>query len=120
MTDRPLKHLEDVLDSIDLIKQYAAGLSLEEYVLDLQARDAVERRFAIISEALDRLKRDDEELYARVGHARQIKSFRNIIVHVYDSVDQEVVWRIIHDDLPRLREEVQVLMNERTRESGDR
>jgi len=112
------KHLEDIRDSADLIGRYTAGLTYEQYVDDLQTRDAVERRFTIIGEALERLKRDAPEVHARIDRVDEIKAFRNIIVHVYHALELKTVWRVIHQELPHLREQVAALLTEVERESG--
>lgn len=34
---------------------------------------------------------------------RAVKSFRNIVAHKYASIDEEVVWEIVENDIPALR-----------------
>ncbi len=74
--------------------------------------DAVERRFAVIGEALNRLKRDAPEVHARISDTGPINAFRNILVHVYDMIDHGIVWKAIKTDLPRLAGEVEQLLEE--------
>ena len=112
MSTEPHKHLSDVIDAIDIIRGYVSGLTFDQYLADLQVRDAVERRFGIIGEALERLRRDAPDLHAQVDRAREIKRFRNIIVHGYDVIDQEIAWRVIETDFPPLREQAQQLLDE--------
>jgi len=63
----------------------------------------VERRFAVIGEALNRLLRDAPEVHATIDHTAEIAAFRNIIIHVYDQLDQVIVWKVIETDLAKLR-----------------
>ncbi|MEM6554135.1 MAG: HepT-like ribonuclease domain-containing protein [Planctomycetota bacterium] len=58
MPPKHLAHLEHIRDSAELIRDYVAGHTLETYLEDRQTRDAVERRFILIGEALNRLRRD--------------------------------------------------------------
>lgn len=46
-----------------------------------------------------------------IEHSRRIVDFRNRIIHGYDSVDDAVVWGILKMHLPKLKEEVENLMN---------
>lgn len=68
MPPRHLAHLKDIVDSAALILAYVQGLDFEAYMADVKVRDAVERRFAVIGEALNRLKRDAPEIHARFNH----------------------------------------------------
>ena len=39
-----------------------------------------------------------------------IVRFCNLLIHAYDNVDDYEVWRVLHDDLPILRQEVAALV----------
>ncbi len=44
-----------------------------------------------------------------INHDRQIIAFRNRIVHAYDSLDNTIVWAILINHLPKLKEEISEL-----------
>ncbi len=44
-------------------------------------------------------------------NARKIVDTRNRIIHGYDSVSDEIIWGIIIRHLPKLKEEISILMN---------
>ena len=75
-------------------------------------RAAVERKFEIIGEALNKLSRLTPELAPRVPHLRRIVGFRNLLIHGYATVDSAQVWRIVHESLPGLREAVSAMLDE--------
>jgi len=69
-----------------------------------KTKSAVERQLAIIGEAIKRIKElDSEEL---INYHKSIIGFRNILVHSYDSIDDEMVWAIIKRHLQPLKNEV--------------
>ncbi|HEX5499297.1 MAG TPA: HepT-like ribonuclease domain-containing protein, partial [Thermomicrobiales bacterium] len=70
-------------------------------------------------EALLRLERTDPPAVALIGNYRKIIGFRNRLVHGYYTTDQEQVWTIIHDFVPRLRLEVDALLMAATRDLSD-
>ena len=47
-----------------------------------------------------------------IGSARQIVGFRNRIVHEYAEVDTEIVWAIVKNEVPRLLEKSEALLEE--------
>lgn len=112
MPPKHLAHLEHIRESIELIERYVAEHTVETYLIDLQTRDAVERRFTIIGEAINRIRRDAPDIHAKIGETAQIAAFRNIIVHVYDQLDHRIVWRVVEQDLPILHEQVVKLLTQ--------
>lgn len=70
----------------------------------------MERKFEIMGEALNRLRRDEPALLSKLRDHRDIISFRNILVHGYDAIDDRIVWSIIEDELDNLKEDVERLL----------
>lgn len=106
------KLLEDVRDAAAFILEITSARTLNTYVSDRLVRQAVERNFEIIGEALGRLGKLDATLTARVGEIPRIIAFRNIIAHGYDVVDHAIVWYVIQQEVPALLERVTALLGE--------
>lgn len=102
------KHLEDIKLCIMELEMLSAGKTLEEYKTQFLLRRAAERDFIIIAEALSRIGQLSSELHARVDSVREIAGFRNIIVHHYSSVDDTYVWRVIHQSVPVLKQQIEL------------
>ena len=105
------KLLEDIRQAGDLIVEFAADRSLDEYRANAMLRSAVERQFEIIGEALNRLSKADPDVASQIRYAPRMIAFRNVLIHGYDVVDDAVVWDIIHVHLPNLQLDVQRLMD---------
>ena len=110
MKDEILKHLYDIREAAMAIKAFVAGRGLDEYSKDELLRSGVERKFEIIGEALNRIRKEDPSLMERIRDHRDIISFRNILVHGYDSIDDRIAWGIIQEDLDRLLEDISNLL----------
>lgn len=94
MKDEVRAHLHDILHAGRAVKAFVAGRTFEDYGSDELLRSAVERKFEIMGEALSRIGRDDPALLAHIRDYRSIISFRNILVHGYDAIDERIVWSV--------------------------
>jgi len=105
-------HLHDIIQAADAIKQFAAGKTFDDYSSDDILRSAIERKCEIIGEALNRIRRDDADVLEQIRNHREIISFRNILAHGYDSIDDQIVWDVIGDDLDALRLDTRSLIQQ--------
>ena len=106
------KLLEDIRQAAEAIGEFTADQTLQDYASNAMLRSGVERQFEIIGEALNRLSKLDSATAVRIGDYQRIISFRNILIHGYDLVDDNLVWEVIQDKLPTLRRQVQTLLDE--------
>ena len=102
----PILLLEDIIESIQKIKIYTSGLSLDDFLKDDKTIDAVIRNFEIIGEASNRIPDEIRDKFQLVNWHR-IRGFRNRIVHDYMGIDYEIVWEIIEKDLEELKNKIQ-------------
>src|SRR5947199_4859683 len=96
------KLLYDVWEAATLVESFVEKRSFDDYVRDPMLRSAIERQFEIMGEALSRLAKVDPEVAAQVGDYRRIIAFRNVLIHGYDVVLNDVVWSIIEERLSPL------------------
>jgi uncharacterized protein with HEPN domain len=108
------KYLEDIRQAAALLARFAQGKSFSDYCADPLLRAGVERQFEIIGEALNRISRIDSSTIEAITEHRRIISFRNVLIHGYDAIDDNVVWDILETKLPTLRQEVDRLLSEQT------
>lgn len=106
------KWLDDIRDAATYIASATAGKTVDSLATDRTLRQAIERNFEIIGEAMSRISRCDPATIERLTDHRRIIAFRNILIHGYDSIDVEIVWDVIQYGLPKLLAEVQQLLGE--------
>lgn len=104
--------LFDMLEAARLINRFTERRSFGDYVGDPMLRSAVERQFEIIGEALNKLSKVDPALASQVPEFRQVISFRNVLIHGYATVQDEVVWGVVETRLPILLETFEQLLGE--------
>ena len=93
------KHLEDVRQAVELVQNFTVGKDFQDYSANAMLRSAVEWQIEIIGEALNRLDKSDPATSAQISEKSQIVAFRNVLIHGYDKVDNQVVWNIVDQNL---------------------
>ena len=105
-----------LLDDIDRagadIERFTKGMDSGSYAGDTLTQAAVERKFEIIGEALNRLRKSYPEIAGRIPRHRRIIDFRNLLIRGYSSVVPERVWGFVTDNLPKLRGIVREILAE--------
>ena len=105
------KYLFDIQRAIALLVEFTAGKTFEDYSLDAMRRAAVEREFEIIGEALTQLVKIDASTANSISEHRRIIAFRNILIHGYAEVADQLVWDVVETKLPVLSREIAALLD---------
>lgn len=103
-----LPYLGHIADSIAAIESYVAS-GRNAFMKERLIQDAVIRNFEIIGEAANRLSAPTREGSEEAW--RKVIAFRNRLIHGYWSIDLVLVWDVIKNDLPKLKQEVARLPN---------
>jgi uncharacterized protein with HEPN domain len=110
MSERDIPSLlQDILEAIGNIKDFTRDITFDAYLSDLKTKHAVERNFSIIGEAVARIDTSFRNKHPSVNW-REVKDFRNIIVHDYFGIDDAIVWDIIHLNLDQLEKDIVVIV----------
>lgn len=104
MRHEPKKLVEDISRAIDEVATFCAGKSFCDIENDRQLQLVVERELEIIGEALARLKRDHLSLALRIPDAEKIIGMRNVLAHGYDVLEYEILWDVVENKLPDLKD----------------
>ena len=102
--------LSDVREACDRIAEWTSERTLADYREDSLLRAGVERQFEIIGEAINRARKEQPVIERAIPEATRVIEFRNFLIHGYHLVEDEIVWRIIQDDMPKLRGTVDALL----------
>ena len=104
--------LYDILQSINEIDSYYDNKPkvFEEYVSDIKTKRTIERDLEIIGEAVNRILKKDKNF--KLDSVQKIVGTRNRIIHGYDKISDDLIWSIVINHLPKLKDEVTGLLDE--------
>ncbi len=95
-------YLKDILQAIKKIEKYTKGLSLAVFKQDSLIKDAVLRNLSIIGEAANHIPSSTKKSIVDIEW-RKIIDLRNILIHEYFGIDDEIIWDVVENKLPELK-----------------
>ncbi len=90
-----------MLDCLQRIDEYVE--SKEQFYSSRLVQDAVVRNLQVMAESSQRLADEFKKTYPDIPW-RGISGFRNILVHDYLGVDLDMIWSVVEQDLPKLKQ----------------
>ena len=97
--------IEDILESIEWIERFVAGMDAETFKNDRRTVDAVVRNFEIIGEAVRLIPPEIRENHDEIDWKGMI-GLRNRIAHEYFGLSLPIIWKIVQDELPELKRKI--------------
>jgi uncharacterized protein with HEPN domain len=103
--------LRDMLECARKIERFTSGRSLAKFVGDEMAYDAVLRNLEVLGEAA---KKIPEEVRRRHGEVdwRSVGGLRDVLAHAYFALDDETLWKIASEDIPRIVPDLECIARE--------
>jgi uncharacterized protein with HEPN domain len=101
--------LQDILENIEAVKLALGGRSREEFNSDLLLRSAILHYLQTIGEAASHISAEMQDKYPDVPW-REVSGTRNVIVHAYFSVDLDLIWQTITQDLLPLHSRISAIL----------
>jgi uncharacterized protein with HEPN domain len=102
-----LKHL---LDAISEIENYINNIAIDQFTKSSEKKYATVKQLEIIGEEANRITRKTKLNHQEVEWSKII-ALRNILVHEYYTIDENIVWNIITEDLPGLKIQIVMLLS---------
>lgn len=104
-------YLKHIRDAIWAIETYTDGLIYEDFLDDNLIQDGVVRQLGIVGEATKNISSDFRESHTDIPW-RDVAGMRDKLIHGYNQVDLDIVWKTVQEDLPKLKEQVGKLLED--------
>jgi uncharacterized protein with HEPN domain len=106
-------YLEHIVEAIQRIERYSENMDKAVFEATDMVQDAIVRNIEIVGEASNNIRKHHPEFVE--AHADlpwgNAYGMRNALAHGYYQVDLDVVWNVVKRDLPRLRDDIQALLD---------
>lgn len=110
--ERDHSRLEDILSAIKCVEEYTKDLNETQLKEDKLRLHATIYNVQIIGEAVYKLTKEFKQEHPDTPW-HLIEKMRHILVHDYFRINFEILWIVIEEDIPLLKEQVMKYMDER-------
>ena len=100
--DRDEARLYDMLACCNRLITLRKTATLDELLASDDLQDVVVRRLIVIGEAARQVSEAGKTRWQHVPWSDAV-SLRNVVVHDYAHADMEILWDILHADLPGMK-----------------
>lgn len=106
-------YLDDILTAINNINSFVKKLKYNNFQIDTKTQFAVFHAFEIIGQATNKLSKELTKSHPDFP-VRQTIEFRNLLIHGYDQIKLDIVWKTIKENLPVLKQQVTLILQDLT------
>ena len=101
-------HLLDILKAARLAIEFKGPAEKAEFLEDAKTQSAILHQLLIVGEAIKRISPEFRAAHPDVPW-KLIAGTRDKLIHFYEGVDLDEVWRMVSSDLPQLISRIEPL-----------
>lgn len=103
--------LQDMAEAVGKVLRYIQGMTREQFFADSKTYDAVLRNLEILGEAAKNIPDAIKNKYPEIEW-RKISGLRDIAIHRYFGINEDVLWDVLSIKLGALQEKIETMLPE--------
>lgn len=104
-----LPFLKHILDETNFLLWETQGITWENFISNELLKRGCTRSIEIIGEAVKNLSSELKEEHKDIDW-KKIAGMRDKIIHYYFGVNWNIVWTVIHDRIPELKQKIEIII----------
>ena len=104
-------YLRDILEAIGRIERYTRGMDYEEFLANDLVQDGVIRNLMVIGEAVKLIPEPLKCEHVDISW-RKIAGMRDILIHAYFGIHNDIVWDVLRNKIPELQVAVRQMLDD--------
>jgi len=104
------QRIEDILSCAHNISDFTTGMGLDDFLEDPRTVRAVAFELTTIGEAAKNIPMEIQERYPDIPWGK-MQGIRNVLVHEYFRIDEEILWKTTTEDIPALIEALEKIID---------
>jgi len=108
MKKEPIIFIWHIIENIKDIELFTEKIKKESFLENKEKQNAVIRSLEIIGEAVKNIPQNIKVKYHKTPW-KEITGTRDKISHHYFGVDLELIWKIVKENIPRLKKEMLII-----------
>lgn len=101
--------LRHIFDEITFLIKQTEGMEFEEFIKNEVLKRACSRSLEIVGEAVKNLPPDFRKQYKEIEW-KKIAGLRDKMIHGYFGVNWDIVWDVVRNQIPKLKEQVEGIL----------
>lgn len=107
--------IQHIIENITDIESFSKGITQEEFFKDALRQNAIIRSIEVIGEAAKNLPSAFKKKHPAIPW-KDITGMRDKLIHNYFGVDLKTVWKVVKEDLPKLKSQINGILKEYNRQ----
>ncbi len=107
----PLNYIKHIRDECDYLLEDSAGVSYESFLANERLKRAFVRSLEIIGEATESIENEYRLQYPEIEW-KKMAGMRDRLIHAYFDTNYKIVWDIVRNKIPVLRQQVEEIILE--------